>query len=222
MKNQLHARIVGILSITHLLILLSAIVFTKTVNVSLGVFDRKDLDNPDLMLTIIHEHPIILFYPSVDIFMGLTLIGISMGFWNIFKRSNYLGPLQAVFGVSAGIFYIYGSFSRLLTLPHFADVYTADPGAARLSYNIVNFLQYGNSYFINVLFAFWVIISCVLFYRRKLYSKYLCFGFILLSFVSLFIVAWESLFPVLFPLLIFWYLMLAFFKGKNRHAQEGS
>lgn len=201
--------VLRVAALVNFLVLVFGIVFVLTVNRSLGIFSMAELDNADLMLRVINESPIILVYPALDIFLGLAYFLIALSILSLFRGSGYLVVLQTLFGVSAGVFHVFSFFSRLLTLPHFAQVYLTDPEAARISYDIANFLQYGISYFINFMIGLWIITSSVLFIRKGAYNKYLNLLFIIIATISLFTVFFKPLFAVFFILLPLRQLTLA-------------
>lgn len=213
--KEIDVRILKIAAFFHAFGWIFIIIYLLVINPALGLKKVEDLDNPDILLKVIHDSPVVLGMPTLDALLGISLIMMSLSIYNLMPARDYLNKLQLVTGYTAGIFFIYATFSRLLALPHLAEVYLANPGPARLSHEVVNSLQYGISFFINSILGLWLVLTSLIFIRRNLFNRIFNWIGMGVGILNLFVSLFQPVAGLLFIYLLIRCLLVS---GQNKKA----
>lgn len=149
------------------------ILFGLIVNPKIGIQSINDVENGRLILQLVANKPAILIFPGLDFLLGLSLIITSVSLSHKFER-NILSDLQKIFGVAAGILFIYGAYSRISAFTSLSGYVNENSELKYFVYDVVNFLQHGNSFAVQSFLSLWLITVHFLWFkalhRHKLIS----------------------------------------------------
>lgn len=135
---------------------LAVLAWASLVNPHLGIRSVDDLDNSRVILHLVAEQPLILVFPSFDFLLGALMICIPIFFSHI-TPNGLLNDLQRQVGVFAGVFFIYGAYSRITTFLKLAQSTPATNELNYFGYDLVSYLQYGNSFAVQGFLSAWFI-----------------------------------------------------------------
>ncbi|MBS1507222.1 MAG: hypothetical protein JSS79_11305 [Bacteroidetes bacterium] len=141
-----------------------------------------DLNDGQVVLDTLEQHPLLVVFPGLDLALGLSLMIVTVALHRQLENSVW-NDLQKIFGLIAGMLFIYGAFSRITT---FANL-IVDPHVEELrffGYSVVNYLQLGNSHAVQFFLAAWLVTSNALRFTTGKRSV-LLFIIIMMSVVSL-------------------------------------
>lgn len=149
---------------------LAVLAWGLLVNRLFGITTVEDIDNARLILEIVNEKPLILLFPSLDFFLGCAIISIAILLSHLTENA-VLNDLQKYSGLFAGTFFIYGAYSRVTTFLKLAHSNNVINELKFFGYDIVNYLQYGNSFAVQGFLSAWLIAFHFLQQKRKQGSK---------------------------------------------------
>jgi hypothetical protein len=127
------------------------------VNRYLGITSIEDIDNGRLILQLVKDKPLILFFPSFDFVLGLSLI-VAVTAQSTLLEQGIWNSLQKYFGLFAGLLFVYGAYSRVTTFTMLSANTRLDVNMESFGYDIVNYIQYGNSFAVQCFLSLWLLV----------------------------------------------------------------
>lgn len=170
MKRLTKQQLLSLAFLSYCVAWLAVIAWGLLVNRLFGITAVEDIDNAKLILELVNEKPMILLFPSLDFFLGGAIISIAILLSHL-TENTVLNDLQKHSGLFAGVFFIYGAYSRLTTFLKLAHSNNVVNELKFFGYDIVNYLQYGNSFAVQGFLSAWLIAFHFLQQKRKQGNK---------------------------------------------------
>ncbi len=170
MKKLTKQRLLSLAFLSYGVTWLAVLAWGLLINRLFGITAIEDIDNASLILKLVNEKPLILLFPSLDFFLGCSIIGIAIVLSHLIENT-VLNDLQKYSGLFAGVFFIYGAYSRVTTFLKLANSSGVANELRYFGYDVVNYLQYGNSFAVQGFLSAWLMTFHFLQQKRKQGNK---------------------------------------------------